>query len=180
MSTIKTLGPVGFNPIGEYNNSKKYERLDVVLYQGTSYVALKESLNQTPTNTEYWDCLGISGADISNYYTKNETNNLLDGKQPLIDNDNKLPYSLISGTPTIPSKTSDLNNDSGYITKSVNNLENYTTTTNLNTALGNKLDSSKVVNATSTTAGETYDVRYINSIIGDINTALDTINGEVI
>lgn len=39
-------------------------------------------------------------------------------KQPLIDNNNKLPYSLLSGTPTIPTKTSDLTNDSDYTTKS--------------------------------------------------------------
>lgn len=38
----------------------------------------------------------------------------------------------------IPSKTSDLNNDSGYITNSVSNLTNYTTTTDMNTALSGK------------------------------------------
>ena len=32
---------------------------------------------------------------------------------------------------TIPSKTSDLNNDSGFITKSVNDLTNYTLSSNL-------------------------------------------------
>ena len=41
---------------------------------------------------------------------------------------------------TVPTKTSDITNDSGYITKSVNNLDNYTTTTNMNTALGKKVD----------------------------------------
>ena len=35
-----------------------------------------------------------------------------------------------------------------------------------------KLDTSKVKNANSTTAGDTYDVRYINGLIGDINTVL--------
>ena len=71
-------------------------------------------------------------------------------------------------------------NGKGLIEKNVNDLSNYTTTTDMNALLGNKLDTSKVVNATSTTAGETYDVRYINGLIGDINSALDTINGEVI
>ena len=68
----------------------------------------------------------------------------------------------------------------GLIDKNVNNLTYYTTTTDMNTLLGNKLDTSKVVNANSTTAGETYDVRYINGLVGDINSALDTINGEII
>lgn len=39
---------------------------------------------------------------------------------------------------TVPTKVSDLTNDSGYITNSVSNLTNYTTTTNLTTLLGNK------------------------------------------
>lgn len=42
------------------------------------------------------------------------------------------------------------------------------------------LDSSKVKNANSTTAGDVYDVRYINTLIGDIDSALDSINGEVV
>lgn len=43
-----------------------------------------------------------------------------------------------------------------------------------------KLDVSKVKTSASTTSGDVYDVIYINSLVGDINTALDTINGEVI
>lgn len=40
--------------------------------------------------------------------------------------------------PTIPINVSTFTNDAGYITNSVNNLTNYTTTTDMNTALGNK------------------------------------------
>ena len=58
-SQINTLGPVGFNPTGEYDNTHKYERLDVVYYEGSSYVALQESIGQLPTNTEYWDCIAV-------------------------------------------------------------------------------------------------------------------------
>lgn len=50
------------------------------------------------------------------YYT-GKVKGQLATKQPLITNDNKLPYILISGTPTIPSKTSDLTNDSDFTTK---------------------------------------------------------------
>ena len=48
----------------------------------------------------------------------------------------------ILNKPTIPTQTSQLTNNSGFITKSVNNLDNYTTTTNMNTALENKLNTS--------------------------------------
>jgi len=40
-------------------------------------------------------------------------------------------YNDLTNKPTIPSKTSDITNDSGYITNSVNNLTNYTKTTDL-------------------------------------------------
>ena len=42
-------------------------------------------------------------------------------------------YADLSNKPTIPSKTSDLSNDSGFITKSVNDLTNYTPTSSLAT-----------------------------------------------
>lgn len=60
MSEIKTLGPVGLNPLGNYNSQTEYEKLDVVLYQGSSYVALKPVQGIAPTNPEYWQKL-VSG-----------------------------------------------------------------------------------------------------------------------
>ena len=42
-------------------------------------------------------------------------------------------YNDLSNKPTIPTKTSDLNNDSGFITNSVNDLTNYTLSSNLAT-----------------------------------------------
>jgi fructose-1,6-bisphosphatase len=38
--------------------------------------------------------------------------------------------------------------------------------------ISGKLDTSKVKNAKSTTAGDVYDVRYINTMIGDVETIL--------
>lgn len=43
----------------------------------------------------------------------------------LDENELSIAYSQITGTPTIPTATSDLTNDSGFITSSVNNLTNY-------------------------------------------------------
>lgn len=110
-----------------------------------------------------WELLGKIGVqvDLTDYYTKTETNTLLATKQPLINNDHKLSASLVSGLSTVATSGS-YNDLSGTPDLSV------------------YLNKSSVVNASSTTAGETYDVRYINGLVGDINTALDTINGEVI
>lgn len=41
--------------------------------------------------------------------------------------------------------------------------------------ISGKLDTSKVKNTNSTTAGDVYDVRYVNSLIGNINTVLATL-----
>lgn len=73
-----------------------------------------------------WELLGKIGiqVDLTDYYTKQETNTLLNGKADVED---------------IPTKTSDLTNDSNFITKS-----------------------------------------YVDGLVGNINTALDTINGEII
>lgn len=57
MSTINILGPVGYNPTGNYDPTRTYEKLDVVYYQGSSYVAISDSLGQLPTNSEYWNCI---------------------------------------------------------------------------------------------------------------------------
>lgn len=49
-------------------------------------------------------------------------------------------YLDLVDDPVIPQNTSDLYNDSGFITNTVNDLTNYTTTTNLNSMLNNKQD----------------------------------------
>ena len=45
-------------------------------------------------------------------------NGMTDGMQPLITNEAKLAYSLVSGAPAVPTSTSQLTNDSGYQTAS--------------------------------------------------------------
>lgn len=57
MAEIINLGPVGFNPTGNYDNTRSYEKLDMVLYQGSSYVAKQSVIGQLPTNSQYWDCV---------------------------------------------------------------------------------------------------------------------------
>ena len=84
MAEIKTLGPVGLNPLGDYNSETEYEKLDVVLYQGSSYVAVKESIGQLPINTEYWEKLvsgGVGVDDIVDNLDSNETAKPLSAKQ---------------------------------------------------------------------------------------------------
>ena len=59
---------------------------------------------------------------------------------------------------------------SSYVDDS-SSTNKFVTTTEKNT-WNNKLDSSKVKNANSTTAGDVYDVTYINTMLGDIESLL--------
>lgn len=99
-----------------------------------------------------------------------------------------------------PYKTSDLVNDSGFITNTVDNLTNYTKSSDLSDVatsgsyddLDDKPDlsiyeliSNKTTSLTSSSTDTQYPSAkcvydYIDTIVGDINTALDTINGEII
>lgn len=67
----------------------------------------------------------------------------------------------------IPADVSAFNNDAGYITKSVNDLTNYTTTANMNTALGLKQN---VILASALSIGGTTQTT-IEGALGALNTA---------
>lgn len=66
-----TLGQIGLNPRGAYDASTAYARLDVVTYEGNSYVALAAATGVAPTNTNTWMLLaqGASSEPAWNYVT---------------------------------------------------------------------------------------------------------------
>lgn len=67
MSRIyRTLGTVAMTPKGEYDSSAYYERLDIVIYNGSSYVAIQSTNGNLPTNTTYWQLLAQKGAKTYN------------------------------------------------------------------------------------------------------------------
>ena len=55
------LGKVGMTPRGSYSDTTEYKRLDVVTFEGSSYVCLKDSIGIAVTNTEYWQLLAKHG-----------------------------------------------------------------------------------------------------------------------
>ena len=79
-----------------------------------------------------------------------------------------MTWNDVTGKPNIPSKTSDLDNDSGFITLSAipSNVGAFTNDVGYVTA--------------STVASSYYNKTEIDGMIGSINTILDNINGEVI
>ena len=79
-------------------------------------------------------------------------------------------YNDLINKPSIPTKTSDLNNDSGFITKDVNNLTNYTTTTDLSSLLANKQDTISDLNTIRSNAGAGKNASDTISTYGDVVT----------
>lgn len=100
MATIINAGRVAMVPKGEWSSATAYTRLDVVLYNGSSWVAIADSTGQVPAEgSTYWQLLA-SGVDPSNYYTKTETNTALEKKANLTSLYRFAGFSIIAdGSP---------------------------------------------------------------------------------
>lgn len=64
------LGRIGMNVRGAYSATANYEKLDVVSYNGSSYVAKAACTNVLPTNTEKWELLAkglVEDSQINTY-----------------------------------------------------------------------------------------------------------------
>ena len=114
MAIQQILGKVGVVPKGEYNGATRYTKLDIVKYNGQSYMALAETIGNLPTNTEYWQLLVEKPVKGTDYWTTLEQAEMV--------------QDVITGiTPTLNQKAdkSEIPDVSDFITKDVNNLTNY-------------------------------------------------------
>ena len=104
-------------------------------------------------------------------------------------------YNDLTNKPTIPSEVTETTVSNWGFTKNTGTYSKPSTgipkadlASSVQTSLGKadtalqshqdisgKLDTSKVKNSNSTTAGDVYDVRYINTMIGDVETVLTTL-----
>ena len=112
--------------LSQTSDSKGYKvlvpNLDVTGSEANNINYMTLSVNNTKADSN--GNISLSIPDVSNYYTKTEVDGLI---------------------PTVPTKTSELTNDSGFITASVSTLTNY------------------------------YDKTYIDNTVGDIETLLAAI-----
>lgn len=60
----QVLGTVAMVPKGEYDSTTYYEKLNTVIYNGSTYVAKKNSMGVDPTDTNFWDLLAKAATDI--------------------------------------------------------------------------------------------------------------------
>lgn len=91
-----SAGRVLLMPKGEYNASATYTLLDIVSYQGSSYVAKGTTTGNLPTDTTYWQLSAYGGAGASmagNFATLETTEYASQGYSIgalLVDKDGKL------------------------------------------------------------------------------------------
>ena len=64
MSTTTALGKVCVTPKGDFRPASGYERLDIVTYNGNSYLAKQNvPANTAISNTNYWQLIASKGAE---------------------------------------------------------------------------------------------------------------------
>lgn len=139
----------------------------------------------------------VSGKGLST----NDFTNTLKSKLDGIENGaqvNKIETVKVNGSTqtitnksvdiSVPTKTTDLQNNSGFITKDVNDLTNYYkktetyTQAETNTLLNAKENTSNKVTSLSSSSTDTQypSAKCVYDLIGDINTMLDQMNREVV
>ena len=86
------MGNVSIVPKGEYSGQITYNYLDLVTYNGNSYLALKTSTNVLPTDTEYWQYItgGLSQDDIVDNLESTSATKMLSAKQGKILQEKKI------------------------------------------------------------------------------------------
>lgn len=112
-----------------------------------------------------WDKLG-GDVDLSNYYNKTQTDNLLSGK---VDNTTLNDYYTKTRTDELLG---------GKVDTSTYNSK----MTQIDTSLGNKANISDIPTKTSdlTNDSDFTTKAYVDGLVGDIGEVLDTIQGEII
>ena len=152
--------------------------LSNVAYSG-SYIDLSNKPNiPTKTSDLTNDSNFISNSDLSeSYYNKSQTDNLLSSKA----NTNDLStvatsgqYSDLSGLPSIPNKTSDLTNDSNFVSSS--SLATVATSGSYNDLLDKPSIPSVIPSVVQTTGSSTTDVMSQNAVTTVIASKADSSN----
>lgn len=151
---------------GVDDNFDRIQGLDTskqnVLTAGAGIEIENDVISSTSTKSEWGNIEG-------NIEDQTDLKNALDNKQDLIDSSNKLDYSLLDNTPNIPTKTSDLTNDSGFID---NTYHDNTKQDTLTAGTGIQIENNVISN--TQTSAEWGNITGTLSDQTDLNTALSS------
>lgn len=82
MAITQTIGKVMIVHKGTYNSQVSYSRLDVVVYNGSSYVSKKDNNTSSPTDTSAWGLLSYSPVKGVDYWTSQELSDFVQKTNP--------------------------------------------------------------------------------------------------
>jgi len=86
MSGTYTIGRIGLVICGAYSAATTYAALDVVEYNGSSYVCKADTTGNAPTDTQYWMLLGQGDVTGTHGHTFDEvTRTLADNSTQTLD-----------------------------------------------------------------------------------------------
>lgn len=149
----------------------------------TIYLVPKTTTEQNDAYDEYiyvsnaWEHIGSTDIDLSGYQTKIDSTHKL--SSDLVDDTNNNNKFVTSSEKTTWSAK--YTKPSGGIPKTdlasavQTSLNKADTAIQTHQDISGKLDTSKVKSAYSTTSGDVYDVTYINSTVGDIESLLSEV-----
>lgn len=142
----KSLNDLGIQPSGNYALVSEIPVVPTSISAFTNDTGYITSYTETDPVFSASPSAGITTQDITNW----------NNKSTFSGNYNDLTNKPT--IPTVPTNISSFTNDVGYLTTHQD--------------ITGKLDTSKVKTTTSTTTGDVYDVTYINSMLGDIESLL--------
>lgn len=131
----QVLGIVAMEPMGEYDATVKYEKLNIVTFNGSTYCALKDTLGNEPTNENFWQLVAEKGDKGDTYVlTEEDKENI---KNEITENANSgFNKNVEEKTTTfdnhVTEKTSSfdtnsLNKTNEFNTNATNKVEEYNT-----------------------------------------------------
>ena len=71
-TTKQILGKVTVTPKGEYQTDTEYKRLDIVTFEGSSYIAKADNTNVPVTNSDTWLKLVEKPIKGTDYFTEED------------------------------------------------------------------------------------------------------------
>lgn len=104
------IGKIAPRLRGVWTRSQNYERLDIVNYAGSGYIALKDNSGALPTNESVWMLIARRGEDGDGSVVSQELRNELDGMKELIYDNRTDCNTLLNEISKLQERCTDISN----------------------------------------------------------------------
>lgn len=162
---------------GNWSSSTTYSKLDIVYYNGSSYVAKTQNTNQVPTNTFYWQIVAIAGSWST--FSDAEKASLIDYLADVVDSDTiNVVGTELNLTQKLSNVDSAITNVQSRVATNTNNIATLQTRTTTNTNNIATLQSSVTTNANNIASLQSSVSTNTNDI-ASLQSGQSTLQGRV-